>query len=86
MTPQHLFCFQQEGAGATGRVIYLVNFRFPNRSQTGQQFRNISRSKELTARFSGVAGVHGHQILIGIAKSINVVVFYVAKIHRRHAV
>ena len=83
---QHLFCLQQQRTGTAGRVIDLVDFLLAYRTQPGQQLRNIGRRKELTAGLARIAGVHGHQVFIGIAKGINVMLFHIAKVHICHAV
>ena len=83
---QHLFCLQQQRTGTAGRVIYLVDFLLAYGTQPGQQFRHISRRKELTAGLARIAGVHGHQVFVGIAKGINVMLFHIAKVHICHAV
>ena len=83
---QHLFCLQQQRTGTAGRIIDLVDFLLAYRTQPGQQLRNIGRCKELTAGLARIAGVHGHQVFVGIAKSINVMLFHIAKVHICHAV
>ena len=83
---QHLFCLQQQRTRAAGRVIDLVDFLFAYRTQPGQQLRNIGRRKELATGLARIAGVHGHQVFIGIAKGINVMLFHIAKVHICHAV
>ena len=83
---QHLFCLQQQRTGTAGRVIYLVDFLFAYRTKPGQQLRNIGRRKELTAGLARIAGVHGHQVFVGIAKSINVMLFHISKVHICYAV
>ena len=83
---QHLFCLQQQRTGTAGRVIDLVDFLLAYRTQPGQQLRNIGRRKELAAGLARIAGVHGHQVFIGIAKGINVMLFHIAKVHICHAV
>ena len=83
---QHLFCLQQQRTRAAGRIIDLVDFLLAYRTQPGQQLRNIGRRKELAAGLARIAGVHGHQVFIGIAKGINVMLFHIAKVHICHAV
>ena len=83
---QHLFCLQQQRTGTAGRVIDLVDFLLAYRTQPGQQLRNIGRRKELATGLARIAGVHGHQVFIGIAKGINVMLFHIAKVHIYHAV
>lgn len=84
--PQHLYCFEQQRTGTTSRVVNLVDPGLSHCPQTGQQLRYIRRSEELSARLSGIAGVHGHEIFIGITKGIDVVIFHVAQIHVGHTV
>ena len=83
---QHLFCLQQQRTRAAGRIIDLVDFLLAYGTQPGQQLRNISRRKELATGLACIAGVHGHQVFIGIAKGINVMLFHIAKVHICHAV
>ena len=46
---QNLSRLQQQGAGAAGRVIDLVDFGFAHNGKAGQQFRDLLRGKELAA-------------------------------------
>ena len=57
---QNLRRFQQQGAGAAGRVIDLVNLGFAHNSTAGQQLRNLLRGEELAATLARVGGVHTH--------------------------
>ena len=65
---QHLFHLQQQRAGTAGRVIDLVDLRFSNRSQSGQQLGNIRRGKILSALFPGVGGIHTHQVFVSVTE------------------
>ena len=84
--PQHLFRLQQQGTGATGGVINLVDLSFAHRAKACQQLGNIGGGKELAAGLPGIGGVHCHQVFVSIAKGINVVVPHIPQIHRRNAV
>ncbi len=42
--------------------------------------------EELAATFASVGGVHGHQVFVGVAEGINVVVLVAAKGHVADAV
>ena len=57
---QHFFHLQQQRTGAAGRVIDLVDFRFADGAEAGQQLRNIGGSEILTALFTGIGGIHSH--------------------------
>ena len=77
---------QQQGAGAAGRVIDLVDLGLAHDSKAGQQFRDLLRSEELAAALASVGGVHTHQVLIRIAKRINRVFLVFTELHRADAV
>jgi len=83
---QHFFHRQQQRGGTAGGVIDLVDFRFADGAQAGQQLRNISRREILPAFFAGIGGVHSHQILVGIAKQVGVDAIAGEQRHLRHAV
>ena len=83
---QNLRRFQQQGAGAAGRVIDLVDLGLAHNGKAGQQFRDLLRGKELTAALASVGGVHTHQVLIRIAKRINRVFLVFTELHRADAV
>ena len=83
---QHLHRLQQQRAGAAGGVVDLVDLGLAHGAQAGQQLGHVRRCEELAAGFSGVAGVHGHQVLIGVAKGIDLVVLHVAQLHIGHTV
>ena len=51
-----------------------------------QQLGHIRRSEELAAGLAGVAGVHGHEIFIGILESVNIVVLHITQVHVGHTV
>ena len=82
---QHLLSFQKQGAGATGWVINLVNACLANGSQPCQKLRYISWGKELATGLACIAGIHGHEVFIGIPKGVNVMVFNGTEIHIRYA-
>ena len=83
---EDFFRFEQQGTGTACRVVHFVDFGFSHRTDSGQQFRHIGRRKELAAGFSGRRGVHGHQVFVGVAKGIDVVIFHIAKVHVGNAV
>ena len=86
VSAQHLFRLQQQGAGTAGGIVDFVNLCLAHGSKAGQQLGHIGGREELAAGFSCVGGVHGHEIFIGIAKGIDVMILHVAQIHVRHAV
>ena len=83
---QNLRRFQQQGAGAAGRVIDLVDLGLAHNGKAGQQLRNLLRSEELAAALARVGGIHTHQVLIRIAKRINRVFLVFTELHRADAV
>ena len=83
---QHFFHLQQQRTGAAGWIIDLVDFRFANGAEAGQQLRNIGGSEILTALFTGIGGVHSHQIFVGITKQVGIDAISREQRHLRHAV
>lgn len=78
---QNLSGFQQQGTRTAGRVVNLIDLGFADRTQTGQQFGYLGRCVELAAALASVGGIHGHQIFVGIAKRINIMVHDAAQSH-----
>ena len=83
---QHFFHLQQQGAGTAGRVIDLVDLRFADGAEAGQQLRNIGGSEILTALFTGIGGVHSHQIFVGITKQVRIDAISREQRHLRYTV
>jgi len=65
---------EQQRTGTAGRVINLVDLALAHHSDASEQFGNLLRGKKLPARFSGIGGIHIHQVFIGIAEHIVCVV------------
>ena len=76
--------FQKQRTRTASRVINLVDLCFPSDSHTSQQFRNLLRSEELAAAFSGIGCVHTHQIFVSITEGINGIVLIIAHPHICH--
>ena len=72
--PQHLGEFQQQGAGAAGRVVDLVDFGLAHHGEAGQQLGDFLRGIELAAGLAGGGGVHLHQVFVGVAEQVDAVV------------
>ena len=70
---------------AASRIIDLIDRGLPDRPEPHQELRHIRRGEELAAALSGVRGIHGHQILIGIPEGIDIVVRHRADIHARRS-
>ena len=83
---QHFFHLQQQGAGTAGGVIDLVDLRFADGAEAGQQLRNIGGSEILTALFTGIGGIHSHQIFVGITKQVGIDAISREQRHLRYAV
>ena len=83
---QKLSTFEQQGAGAAGRVISLIDFLLAYRAQARKQHTYFRRGKELAAAFAGTGCIHAHKVFISITKGINGVVIDITKIHILHAV
>ena len=83
---QNLGRFQQQRAGAAGRVIDLIDLCFSHCPQPGQQFRHVGGCEELAAALSGVGGIHGHQKFISVAKGIDAVAPDLAQVHAADAI
>ena len=78
---QNLRRLQQQGAGATGRVVSLIDFGLAHSTKARQQNGHLGGSEELATALARIGGVHAHQVFIGIAKGINAVVLDIAQIH-----
>lgn len=74
---------QEQGAGAASRIVNLVDFRFVDGTEPREEFGDFSGRKELAAGLASVGGVHGHQIFVGVADSVNRVI---VEIHFSNAV
>ena len=83
---QKLSTFQQQRAGAAGRVISLVDFLLAYRAQARKQHTYFRRGKELATAFAGTGCIHAHKIFISVTKGIYGVVIDITKIHIFHAV
>ena len=83
---QKLSTFQQQGAGAAGRVISLIDFLLAYCAQAGKQYAYFRRGKELAATFAGTRCIHAHKVFISITKGINRMVIDITKVHILHAV
>ena len=83
---QKLSTFEQQGAGAAGRVISLVDFLLAYRAQARKQYAYFRRGKELAAAFTGTGCIHAHKVFISITKGINGMVVNITKVHILHAV
>ena len=79
---QYLCCFQKEGTRTTGWVIDLVYLGLSNSGQLGQELTHFLGCIILTTRLACIAGIHTHQVLIGISKGIYGVVLVVSQFHR----
>ena len=77
---------QQKRARAAGRVIDLVDLRLAHRPQSGQKNRDIRRGEEFAAGLARVGGIHGHEIFIGIAECVDLMILDRAEVHGRNAV
>ena len=83
---QQFFHLQQQGAGTAGWIIDLVDLRFADGAEAGQQLRNIGGSEILTALFTGIGGIHSHQIFVGITKQVGIDAISREQRHLRYAV
>ena len=84
ISAQNLFGFQKQRARAAGRVVDFIDFSLAHRAKSGEQFGNIRRGEELATGFSCTRCVHCHQIFIGIAKGINIMILHITKVHISH--
>lgn len=83
---QQFFHLQQQRTGTAGWIIDLVDLRFADGAEAGQQLRNIGGSEILTALFTGIGGVHSHQIFVGITKQVGIAALRGEQRHLRYAV
>ena len=78
---QNLGELQQQRTRTACRVIHLVHLRLAHKGQAAKQIADLLRCEELTTRLARSAGVHGHEELVGITKSVDAVVLVVAEFH-----
>lgn len=78
---QDLDGFQKKGTRTAGGVVYLIDLCLSDRRKARQQVGNLLRCKELPALFARVGSVHTHQILVGVAKSVDRTVLILAELH-----
>ena len=83
---QYLGGLQQQGAGPAGGIVDFVDLRLAIDGDTGQQLGHLLGREVLAAALAGVGGVHTHQVLVGVAKSVDGVVLIVTQLHVPHAV
>ena len=77
---------EQERAGPAGGVVNFVYLGFVNEGEAGEQFGDVLGGEELAAAFAGVGSIHGHEIFIGVAEGVDVVVLVAAEGHLADAV
>ncbi len=70
----------KQGTAAAGGVVYLLDVRVVVRGEARQEFADLLRRVELATRLACIACVHLHQILVGIAESINGVVLEIGAV------
>ena len=78
--PQYLCELEKQRARAARRVIHLVDARLAADDYAGQKLGDLLRREELSAGLAGVGGVHVHEVLVSVAKEVNVGVCYAAKV------
>ena len=83
---QDLGKVQQQRAGPAGGVVDLVDLAFADQGQAGEQLGDVLGGEELAAAFAGVGGVHGHQVFVGVAKGVDVIILVAAEGHLADAV
>ena len=83
--PDGLGEFEQQGARTACRVIDLADVGIAHLGDACQHVAHLLGRKELSTRLARVAGIHLHQIFVGIAEGVDLVVFEVlAKPHVAH--
>ena len=75
---EHLGKLQQQGAGAAGRVINLVDRCFADSGYSGKKLRNLLWRIVFPAAFTRIGSIHAHEEFIGITESVNSVVLIIA--------
>ena len=68
---QDLGELEQERTGTAGRVVDLVDARTMTDDDAREKLRHFLRGEELAARLTRLAGVHVHEVLVGIAEQID---------------
>ncbi len=72
---------QQQRTRPAGGVVHLLHLPLAVRGNLCQQAAYLLRRKELAARLARIAGIHRHQILIGVAKSVNLMLLRRPQVH-----
>lgn len=72
--------FEQQRAGTAGRVIDLVHLFIVDGCHFGKKFAYFLRGEKFAAGLARISGVHGHQLLIGVAKGVDGVVVVVSQL------
>ena len=70
---EDLLVLQQHRPGATGRVVDLVDLGLADDRDPGQELGDLLRRVVLTAGLAGRRGVHLHEVLVGVAEQVVVV-------------
>ena len=83
---EYLGKLQQQGAGAAGRIINLVDRCFADGGYSGKKLRNLLWRIVFPAAFTCIGSIHAHEEFIGIAESVNgIVLIIAAEVHALNA-
>ena len=74
---ENLGKLEQQRAGTAGRVIHLVDILATVAHDARKQFAHLLGSVVFTATLAGIGGIHSHEVLVGIAEDIDLVVLVV---------
>ena len=77
---QDLGELEQQRARAAGRVVYLVDGGLVADDDAREQLRDLLRGEELTARLARAAGVHVHEVLVGVAEQVDLCVAHTSEV------
>lgn len=80
-----LLGLQQQGAGAAGGVVDLVDAGLLVHGQLGDQLGDLLRGEELAARLARIGGVVGDEEFVGVAEQVDVAVVEGAEVELGHA-
>ena len=69
--PEKLRELQEQGPRARARVVHASYIGAPVQREGCENLRNFLGRVELAARLARTRGVHGHQVLVGVAEGVD---------------
>ena len=78
--------FQEQRAAAASGIVDLIDLLLADGAEFGQELRHLGGSEELASGLAGIRRIHRHQIFIGVAEGIDIMIFHRSEFHVGNAV